>query len=70
MNSADFVPPEKRRRGLTIRTYRLAVDGTRSDDTGTVTLNPDDVSPDARHPAAIWPFCPCPVHGGDRDRPH
>ncbi|MER7756885.1 hypothetical protein [Kitasatospora sp. NPDC097643] len=66
MTSSDFVPLEQRRRGLTIRSYRIAPDGTRSDDTGVVTIDPDDVSPDAHHPAATWPICPCPIHGGDR----
>jgi hypothetical protein len=58
----DFVPPEKRRQGLSIRTYRVAEDGTRSRDSGTTTVDPDSVSIYDRHPSARWPACECPQH--------
>ncbi|MFB7669478.1 hypothetical protein ACFC1R_37160 [Kitasatospora sp. NPDC056138] len=64
MTGPDFVPPEKRQPGLTIRSYRIAPDGTRHDDTGPVTVDADDVSAHATHPAAGWPACACPIHGG------
>lgn len=64
MTSSDFVPLEKRRPGLTIRSYRVAPDGTRHGDTGPVTVDADAVSAPATHPAASWPACSCPIHGG------
>nr|BFD96342.1 hypothetical protein KitaXyl93_77020 [Kitasatospora sp. Xyl93] len=66
MNSADFVPREKRQPGLTVRAYCVGPDGTRSYDTGPLALDPDDVPAHATHPAAGWPTCSCPIHGGSR----
>ncbi|MGF1427116.1 hypothetical protein [Kitasatospora sp. LaBMicrA B282] len=60
MISVDWVPLEKRRRGLTIRSYHVAADGTRFGDSGVVEADPEDVSVYDRHPAAGWPACGCP----------
>ena len=61
--SRDFVPLANRRTGLTIRTYKLAADGTRYDDSG-VTVVDSEPGAAASHPAARWPACQCPQHGG------
>lgn len=50
----------RRRPGLTIRTFRVAQDGTRYDDSGVITANPDPDEYVAR--IEIWPDCACPQH--------
>ncbi|MFF4343298.1 hypothetical protein ACFY00_25625 [Kitasatospora sp. NPDC001540] len=63
VTSPDFVPLEKRRQGLYIRTFKVAADGTRYDDSGFTVVDSDPDSY-AYHPAATWPPCQCPLHGG------
>ncbi|MFE6745781.1 hypothetical protein ACFVGM_08015 [Kitasatospora purpeofusca] len=60
-NSADFKFPEDRHPGLYIRTFKIAKDGTRYDDSGVITVESE---PDASayHPSATWPACRCPKH--------
>lgn len=64
--SADFVMPENRRPGLYLRTYKVAADGMRYDESPVVTLDPDDVTAAAYHPSATWLACSCGQfgHGG------
>lgn len=50
----------RRRPGLTIRTFRVAVDGTRYDDSGVITANPGPDEYVAR--IEVWPDCACPQH--------
>jgi len=59
MTSSDFVPLEKRRQGLTIRTYKVDAAGETYDDSGTATVDPDDVRAQDLHPSARWPTCGC-----------
>ncbi|MEU9126546.1 hypothetical protein AB0D08_00260 [Kitasatospora sp. NPDC048540] len=61
--SPDFVPLEERRQGLYIRTFKVAADGTRYDDSGFTVVDAEP-NPHAYHPAATWPQCQCPLHGG------
>ncbi|MFI6154222.1 hypothetical protein ACIBCA_16230 [Kitasatospora sp. NPDC051170] len=64
VTSPDFKLPAERRQGLYIRTFTVAADGTRYDDSGVITV---DSEPDALayHPSATWPICQCPQHRND-----
>ncbi|WP_354644407.1 hypothetical protein [Kitasatospora camelliae] len=53
-------PVPRHRPGMTIRTYRVAADGTRYGHRGPVTLVPDGTAPIPRFPD--WPACACPRH--------
>ncbi|MFD8704350.1 hypothetical protein ACFV1W_17285 [Kitasatospora sp. NPDC059648] len=50
----------RRRPGLTIRTFRVAQDGTRYDDSGVIAANPGPDEYVAR--IEVWPDCACPRH--------
>ncbi len=60
-NSPDFKLPEDRHQGMYIRTFKIAKDGTRYEDSGVITVESE---PDAYayHPSATWPACRCPQH--------
>ncbi|MFF7990505.1 hypothetical protein ACFZDG_12035 [Kitasatospora xanthocidica] len=50
----------RRRPGLTIRTFRVAQDGTRYDDSGVTRADPGPDEYVAR--IEVWPACTCPQH--------
>ncbi|MFJ9839254.1 hypothetical protein ACIRYZ_02120 [Kitasatospora sp. NPDC101155] len=50
----------RRRPGLTIRTFSVAVDGTRYDDSGVIAADPGPDEYVAR--IEVWPECACPRH--------
>ncbi|MET8631032.1 hypothetical protein ABZW30_46390 [Kitasatospora sp. NPDC004669] len=56
----DRATRARRRPGLTIRTFRVAQDGTRYDDSGVITANPGPDEYVAR--IEVWPDCACPRH--------
>ncbi|MFE7590913.1 hypothetical protein ACFU6K_16065 [Kitasatospora sp. NPDC057512] len=50
----------ERRPGLTIRTFSIAQDGTRYDDSGVTSAYPGPDEYVAR--IEVWPACVCPQH--------
>lgn len=48
-------------RGMYIRIFQIAADGTRYDDSGVITVAREFDSA-ALHPSAAWPPCACPRH--------
>jgi hypothetical protein len=55
-------PPSEPYVALRIRTYRVAADGTRYDDSGVIEFDADDVPVLAGHQSGTWPPCACPRH--------
>ncbi|MER7669858.1 hypothetical protein ABTY61_15510 [Kitasatospora sp. NPDC096128] len=56
----DRATRARRRPGLTIRTFRVAQDGTRYDESGVIAANPHPDEYVAR--IEVWPDCACPQH--------
>ncbi|MFF2116025.1 hypothetical protein ACFVXH_01760 [Kitasatospora sp. NPDC058184] len=50
----------ERRPGLTVRTFSVAQDGTRYDDSGVTSAYPGPDEYVAR--IEVWPACACPQH--------
>jgi hypothetical protein len=47
---------------LRIRTYKVAADGTRYDDSGVIEFGAEEVAAHACRRSATWPPCACPRH--------
>lgn len=62
--SPDSNQPAEPHQGLSIRTFKVAADGTRYDDSGVLTVDAEHSSA-TLHPSAMWPPCTCPRHRKD-----